>query len=257
MKRTLLTITALFAFGALSAQVCIPNPAYANEAFGIWPTAEEGFTVGTLNQLYNQVIDFKIPSDPNEIPDFGGGSIPPGVAIDSIHVVSVVGLPNGVSFECQSHTGAECTFLTNVQGCGLLTGVPTEAGTFPLTINVNAFIDLLGNAPFPFSYADFELIVNDPTSVNELAQYGMMLNQNAPNPFSDQTTIEFTLNQPVQMDFNIYNLLGKVVHAEQFSASVGANRIEVSASELNMAPGIYLYSLGVKGETVTRKMIVK
>lgn len=257
MKRTLLTITALFAFGALSAQtVCVPNPAYADEAFGIWPAAEDGFDEATINVMYNQVIDFKIPSDPSEIPDFPGGGIP-GLAIDSIHVVSVDGLPNGVWFECQSHTAGDCTFLTETPGCGLITGTPTEAGTFPLTIQINAFINLTGDAATPFSYSDFELIVNDPTGLGELSQYGMVLNQNAPNPFSDQTVIEFTLNQPVLMDFNIYNLLGKVVHAEQINTTVGANRIEVSAASLNMSPGIYLYSLGVEGERVTRKMIVK
>lgn len=255
MKRTLLTLTALFAFGALSAQVCIPNPAYADESFGIWPSPEEGFEVATINVMYNQVIDFKIPSDPAEIPDFPGGF--PGVTIDSIHVLNVAGLPNGVWFECQSHSTGECTFYTEQQGCGLLTGTPTEAGTFPLTIEINAFVSIFGGDPTAYSFSDFELVVSDPTGVDELSQFGMVLNQNAPNPFSDQTTIEFKLDQPVAVDFNIYNLLGKVVHAEQINTTVGTNRIEVSAAALNMAPGIYLYSLGVDGEMVTRKMIVK
>lgn len=260
MKRTLLPLFVLILITSLAnAQVCIPNPDYADEAFGIWPTPEDGFAEGVVGELYNQVIDFKVPTDPAEVPD-AGGIAPPGSTVDSIVVSGLNGLPDGISWQCESHTPSPCTFLPEVPGCAVLSGVPEESGTYPIEIQttIYLFVPGIGNFPLPFNYADYSITINsDVTTIDELAQYGLGLKQNAPNPFDDNTMIEFTLNQAVQVDFNVYNLLGKVVHTEQVNAVSGQNRIELNAGELNMSPGIYLYSLGINGQSVTRKMVVK
>lgn len=263
MKKTLLSIAAVLAANIMIAQVCIPNPAYENESFGIWPTAEEGFVDGQVDALYQQIIDFKIPSDPNELPPemTGGFPIPPGTTIDSIAVNNVEGLPDGLFWECNSHSGSLCTFHSEEQGCAIIGGIPAEAGTFQLSLHLSIYIysDLTGGVgELPYEYSDYEITVQgDPNSVHEMAQFGLTLNQNAPNPFSDQTVIEFSLNQPVEVDFNIYNLLGKVVHVKTMNATSGTNRIELNASSMNLTPGIYLYSLTIDGQSVTRKMVVK
>ena len=263
MKKTLLSIAAVLAANIMIAQVCIPNPAYENESFGIWPTAEEGFVDGQVDALYQQIIDFKIPSDPNDLPAemTGGFPIPQGTTIDSIAVNNVEGLPEGLFWECNSHSGSLCTFHSQEQGCALIGGLPTEAGTFQLSLQLSIYVfsDFLGGvAEIPYEYTDYEITVHaDPNSVHEMAQFGLTLNQNAPNPFSDQTVIEFSLNQPVEVDFSIYNLLGKVVHVKTMNATSGTNRIELNASSMNLTPGIYLYSLTIDGQSVTRKMVVK
>ncbi len=264
MKKTLLSIAALLAANFLVAQVCIPNPEYESESFGIWPTAEEGFADGQVGAIYQQKIDFKIPEDPNELPPdlVAQFPFPPpdGTTIDSVWVNDVDGLPDGIIWECNSHTGAVCTFLSDELGCAILGGIPSEAGTYGLVIEVTAHLTVpgFGYIPGDFNYTDYEIVVQeDPNSIHELAEFGLKLNQNAPNPFSDLTVIEFSLDQSVEVDFNIYNLLGKVVHVKTLNANTGTNRIELNASTLNLSPGIYLYSLTIEGQSVTRKMVVK
>ncbi len=265
MKKTLLSFVFTLAIGALAAQVCTPNPEYADEPFGIWPSAEEGLTVGQINVLYTQVLDFKIPEDPNEFPPEILAqfpiSPPPGTSIDSVIITAVTGLPDGIDWACNSHSGAVCTFFSDTPGCALLSGVPTESGTFDFVITLDIYLynQLTGVIPFQgFDFEDFQLIVeSDDTSVSELAQYGMNVKQNAPNPFSDQTVIEFSLNQPQMVELNVFNLLGKNIHHRSINATGDINRIDLNASELNMSPGIYLYSLSIDGNSATRKMIVK
>lgn len=251
MKRPLLLLIAFLIANMSIAQVCVPD-VVEEEPFGIWPAPEDGFAVGNVGELYTQVVSFKIPEDSGEIP----GGIP-DQTIDSIQVTQIVNLPDGLDWACESHSGSECTFYPNIPGCAVITGVPTEAGVFTLTIQTNAFVELFGPNPVPFPFDGFEIEILGPVSVAELSQYGMMLNQNAPNPFQDNTVVSFSLNQSVQVDFHVYNLLGKVVHSRTVNASAGENRIELNADQLNMGAGIYLYSLAIDGQSVTRKMIVK
>lgn len=251
MKRTLLSIVALFAANIMVAQ-CLPNPEYADETFGIWPSPEEGFEVGVENQYYEQIVNFKIPDDPGDIP-----GMPSFGTIESVEVTAIQGLPDGLIWECNSHTAADCVFFPNTPGCAIISGVPTESDTFALSIVVLAILDVAPNG-VPYTFEDFEMVIEpNPSSVHELSEFGLKLNQNAPNPFSDQTVIEYSLDQPVMVDFAVYNLLGKVVHTKTTNSTPGMNRIELSASSLNLSPGIYLYSLTVEGQSVTRKMVVK
>lgn len=253
MKRTLLSLVALLAANIMVAQVCVPN-VVEEEPFGIWPAPEEGFAVGTEGEFYTQVVSFKIPDDPSEIPGFENITFG---NIDSVQVTDIVGLPDGLDWACESHSGATCTFYPNTPGCAIITGVPTESGVFPLSILVNGYVDLLQGDPTAIPFDEFEIEIEGSVSVAELAQYGMKLNQNVPNPFDEQTFIEFSLNQNIEVEFNVYDLVGKVVHTRTVNAVAGENRIDLNASALNLNSGIYLYSLGIDGQNVTRRMIVK
>ncbi len=251
MKKVLLSITALFVAHMISAQ-CIPNPDYADESFGIWPTPEEGFPVATEGEFYFQVVDFKIPTSSADIP-----GAPVAADIDSVQVIGISGLPEGLTFQCNSHSNNDCTFLPTVAGCAVITGTPTESGTFNLSIDINAFMTMFGTMPIEFSFTDFTLEVQGTSSIAELGQKGLVVSQNAPNPFHDNTVIEFSLDRASMVEFQIFNLLGKSVHQQSVNATSGVNRMELTASEMGMSPGIYLYSLSVDGQSVTQKMIVK
>lgn len=264
MKRTLLSICTILMASALSAQICLPNPEFADEPFGIWPSPEDGLTVGQVGVLYTQILDFKIPQNPNDFPDDILAQFPitppPGTTIDSVAVTGVTGLPDGLGFDCNSHSGAPCTFYSDTPGCALIAGIPEESGSFDLIIVLDIYLTTaLGPLPFTgFEYTDYVLVVEaDETSVSELSAYGLKVNQNMPNPFTTETVIEFSLDNPQMLEFNVFNLLGKNVHSRAINASQGENRIELNASELSMAPGIYLYSMTIDGQSVTRKMIVR
>lgn len=82
------------------------------------------------------------------------------------------------------------------------------------------------------------------------------LSQNAPNPFSNETTIAYSLKTPAKnVSLFIYNVAGvKVFERAQTNQGTGQYSVEVNNS--NFASGIYFYTLNVDGNQITKKMVV-
>jgi myo-inositol-hexaphosphate 3-phosphohydrolase len=90
---------------------------------------------------------------------------------------------------------------------------------------------------------------------NEMATSDAMLKQNRPNPFSENTEIEFYLPSTVQKAMlNIYDLQGKQVKSMNIAEREYGNAV-IYGSELQ--PGMYHYSLIADGEVIgVEKMIL-
>jgi hypothetical protein len=80
------------------------------------------------------------------------------------------------------------------------------------------------------------------------------LQQNVPNPFNQQTVINFTVapNAGVAM-LAIYDLNGRQIRSEQINQR-GAGQLVINANEL--APGIYIYALIVDGKAADSKRMI-
>jgi hypothetical protein len=84
----------------------------------------------------------------------------------------------------------------------------------------------------------------------------IVLDQNVPNPFAEQTTITYTLTEGVkkaQMLF--YNIEGKLIQAVELSNTFGKGQMNVFANDLST--GVYTYTLVVDGEIKGTKRMVK
>ncbi len=84
---------------------------------------------------------------------------------------------------------------------------------------------------------------------------GFMLEQNYPNPFADQTTIQFSLPVESDIEFIIMDLTGRKVYEQSLgSKPAGINQIELNAKDFES--GTYFYT--VKGENFkqTKQMII-
>ncbi|MFD2864509.1 GDSL-type esterase/lipase family protein [Mucilaginibacter antarcticus] len=81
------------------------------------------------------------------------------------------------------------------------------------------------------------------------------LNQNYPNPSVDRTNIGFSLSQAGRVVIKLYGINGRFVKT-LFDAyqNAGYRVINVPLNELD--PGIYLYSMQVGGQIITKKMMV-
>lgn len=104
----------------------------------------------------------------------------------------------------------------------------------------------------------FNLNPNAETSVNveEVeANHGFALYQNMPNPASGTTRIRYQLDQSSRVSFEVMDLTGKRVKAQDFGMQVsGEHQFDLNISDL--APGLYTYTLNVGEARATRKMIV-
>lgn len=96
------------------------------------------------------------------------------------------------------------------------------------------------------------------TSTIGITEYSnnFSLSQNAPNPFTNETSIAYQLKTAAKsVSLVIYNVAGvKLFDKTQTNLSAGKYTVEVNNS--NFASGVYFYSLIVDGNQITKKMIV-
>lgn len=81
----------------------------------------------------------------------------------------------------------------------------------------------------------------------------VVLNQNVPNPFSDQTSISFEIPETMELTLSVYNVWGaevKVLSSKTYEK--GAHSVQFDASGL--PSGMYLYVLKTNGIVISRKM---
>ena len=84
----------------------------------------------------------------------------------------------------------------------------------------------------------------------------IVLDQNVPNPFAEQTTITYTLTDGVQKaQMLFYNIEGKLIQSVDLSNNAGQGQINVFANDLST--GVYTYSLVVDGQIKGTKRMVK
>jgi hypothetical protein len=97
--------------------------------------------------------------------------------------------------------------------------------------------------------AEFATTVENAGTLNQAT-----LAQNAPNPFSIATSINYFIPETVrQASINIYDLTGVQIKSVSL-ISKGNGSIVINANELR--PGIYIYNLITDGQEVTSKRMV-
>ncbi len=84
--------------------------------------------------------------------------------------------------------------------------------------------------------------------------------QNAPNPFSDQTSISYQLPKAGQVKLNVYNIAGqKVKTLVDEAQQAGSYTIKWDRHDnkgRQVSAGVYIYNLSIGDQTQTRKMIL-
>ncbi|MES2285790.1 MAG: T9SS type A sorting domain-containing protein [Bacteroidota bacterium] len=103
----------------------------------------------------------------------------------------------------------------------------------------------------------YSIYGNSTVGVSELEKNGFALGQNTPNPFTNQTTINYQIKKAAEnVTLEVYDVRGtKMFNKTQTDVKQGTYSIEIN--NVNFASGIYFYSLIVDGNKVTKKMIVQ
>lgn len=250
MKKVLL-VAAMAASSLTAIAQCSPNQTYADSVFGAWPDTVTNFSPGTVGVFYSDTLNLLVPTNAGLInPTFEG------FMIDSVALVGVTGLPPGIAVHCTSHTGAACTYLTGQVGCGLIEGTPTVAGTFPLVIQVNAYVTLFTiPQAIPYEFPGYSITISDNTTgVADLSPAKLIGVKNVPNPFAERTVIEFGLSRAAPVKMKVYNLVGAEMWQRSVQGKAGMNRVPFEAA--NLENGIYIYHVESAGSKFTGRMVV-
>ncbi len=151
----------------------------------------------------------------------------------------------------------DSTNLTNPEPRGLNTGYsygPTAR--FGLYSGSEAFYDTMMAPSSNFVWwMDFILTYNQSTGIKEVQASGLKVNQNVPNPFSDITTVNYSLPQTEAVNLDVYDITGKKVQTvTEGTMTSGAHTIQLNSA--NLQAGVYFYTLSAGEDRITKRMVV-
>jgi hypothetical protein len=248
MKRLLLFIGISFFFSFAGYSQCTPDMSW--QTTGIRPDSADNLPHAIIGVPYSTVMDIHVPVDTVH-PQLGTFDW------EYAKLISFTGFPPGFTYACNP---SNCTFPANSNGCVLITGPAlASTGTYNLTAVVNY---RLHNHLFPSFVIDTNLTVDyyfiqvdSTTGIADLSEARFNVSQNKPNPFSHNTTIEFSTPSHDNFILKVSNILGKIVYTKNIIAQRGINKITFSGRDLDS--GIYFYSLTNGKNAITRRMIIQ
>jgi len=107
------------------------------------------------------------------------------------------------------------------------------------------------------------LSVNDISGISNVEgsnKNSIALSQNSPNPFNDNTRIEYFIPERSQVTIRIYNISGQIVSTLiNEIQNAGINSINWNATDENghkVGQGLYIYRIESNGETQSRRMLL-
>ena len=108
-----------------------------------------------------------------------------------------------------------------------------------------------------FYCSEFTAYYEDVTGISarETAPRVFSLNQNFPNPFNPETTIEYRLSRGGLVTIRVYNTLGEEV-AVLVNKKIPAGKHSVTFDAAHLSSGMYMYTMSVDDRTVSVKKMM-
>ena len=109
----------------------------------------------------------------------------------------------------------------------------------------------------PVNYWYIKDFVLTPVAVAEIGaeKESFSVGQNYPNPAKSSTEILVTASTDKTIELTVSNMLGQVVYRDATDSRAVAHSFSVNVS--NLDPGIYLYTVKIGDQAVTKKMLVE
>ena len=222
---------------------CVADTANCKDIDKPGQVCPDSLPVAVLNTYYEQVVTI-IP--PYEF-DLGNGVIP----LQKIVIDSVTNLPQGFSYEANA-----TELFVDSAYCVLISGTPTELGTFFLKIYVTPFIELMGTSVgFNQTVDDTSLFiqVNSTTGLPVINTDQIKLLPVKPNPFSISSRIGLNSNRFGVGELWVFYITGQMLHHEEIWIQPGRNYFDFRGEKLRK--GIYLYKVNFMGKSFTSRVV--
>ena len=279
MKRLLLTIiVAIFSLASYSQ--CTPLP-YQDSLYNIWPDTIQNLPIVTQGVSYSSTLTIKTPT--TLIEAAAGDSSQTRIdstilgfqinqyigdwPVDSMELISLSGLPNGLTYGCDI---SSCMLPGDFLTCAYLTGITNDpVGVYPIDILVNVYthgdiqVPLIGAYPIVTdlysalgSYEavpGYKVVINSSTGFELYNSNEFSLLESFPNPSNGNMSIQF--NSPSVRDIELFitDIYGRVIYENYFLSKVGLNIIELSE---NIESGMYIYTVKTQNSISSKNMMV-
>ena len=137
---------------------------------------------------------------------------------------------------------------------GALFNVEVEFGKSGL---LSDLIQISSNGLKPEIYLTSEVVAHQATlSIRNTVTPELILEQNTPNPFSDETVIAFHLPEAGNATLEVYNITGQRQLVRQQNFFAGRNTILLNRRETGLSKGVYYYTLTYGNQRLSKKMIL-
>ncbi len=266
-KFFLLSLMCIFS-ASIFAQInicTVDTEMWADSSAGVYPRPfnELDGTGGIedticLNTEYQTILTVVV----SESIELNGINVP----VDSLQLLEVVGLPEGITYECST---PNCVYKPeDIAGCITVYGTATNADQIGSNeISVSAILYSLFDVPINFpdpiiAPGTYSLEVKAEGSEN-CTEYVNTTEVNTnisaiklyPNPASEQIIVEANLEESDNYQLVIRNLFGAVVMSRSLDLQKGMNNVEMNIEQLKN--GIYTYNLQNENGLVSRKFVVQ
>lgn len=232
--------------GGLSVRVnaqCEPDTVNCIDVGEPGQICPDSLPIGILGEPYNEVITIIAP-DTVRIEGLE-------VILYKIEIDTVMNLPPGINYEANA-----TEFFPDSVYCILLSGTPTDTGTYYLSISVIPYVKISNNVYALDVQTDDSTIfirIESASSVSDLIHEDFSLIPGYPNPFITTTQIGFNTTTSGEVELVIYNLIGRQVYHERILANPGKNNFSFTGE--NISSGIYLYTVRRGGKVLTAKLV--
>lgn len=281
MKKILLALTIIFGYANAYSQ-CTADPQYQNSTYGIWPDTIQGLPTVAQGQSYFTTLTVKTPATLLEansgdssilyIDTMGTSTYVGGWPVDSMDLVQVNGMPNGLTLHCDEldPNVNNCMLPGDYLTCAYVDGTTNDPiGVYPIELVVNVYTsgsitvfgitvpvvtDLYTALGSYESITGYNIVISNTTSYEIFHSNEFTLLQNVPNPTKNHsTTIQFNTPHSNMIKFQITDMFGKVVYAENIISDIGLNTIEFNNK---LSTGIYTYSVQNDERIISKRMII-
>jgi hypothetical protein len=199
---------------------------------------------GTVGVPYSETVTILPPPTAS----ISGGT----VTIYKIVITGVENLPPGIT-----HQASATDMFPGTKYCVLLSGTPTIAGSYPLTIKVMPYIEVFGNPVQTVEQTDdtsLAITINSSSGLYDVKSKTFQLLSILRNPFSDYTQIGFYTPKSQKVSMKVYNVLGNEIYSENKSSITGVNYFDFTGNTLKK--GVYILSI-TNGEKIFTKQIIR
>ena len=280
MKNIFLLLTIMFGYANAYSQ-CTADQQYLNSTYGIWPDTIQDLPIVVQGQPYNETLTVKTPATLLEansgdssilyIDTLGTSTYVGGWPVDSMDLVQVNGMPNGLVLHCDEldPNVDNCMLPGNYLTCAYVDGTTNDPiGIYPIELVINVYTNgsitvfgitvpvvtdlysALGNYE---SITGYNIVISNTSSYEMFNSNEFTLLQNVPNPTKNNTTIQFNTPNSNMIKFQITDMFGKVVYSENIKSDIGLNTIEFNNK---LSTGVYTYSVQNDERMISKRMII-
>ena len=264
MKTSRLTAFGLcFSLALFAAQTfaqCEPDFDFGDADYGAFPDASLGeqFDTAYVGTPYVDVFHVLVPED--------ASAIEPTInfPLDSVVLVAATLVDTvtqeeyelsdvGLEIVCNNNgtSSNPCTLIAPGQYCANLEGTPTQSGVYQMTLEVDAYVTVFGQAVGqPFDFQGYILDIKEGASSYITITIDPV--KLFPNPASEEAFLAFPENENNPIEWKALDITGRTVTSGRVLSS-GLHQFDVA----DWNAGVYFISGVLNGRTTTKRLIVQ